>query len=68
MIGRNGKDRVDCLAQHPIVSKVVEDWDLVLEEICSPILENKGGGPEMGIAEMVRGVEKRRREGVESHR
>ena len=58
MIGRNGKDRIDSLVRHPIVSKVVEHWNLVLEEICSPILENKGGGLEMGIAEMVMGVEK----------
>ena len=58
LIGRDGEDRVDSLVRRPIVSKVVEDWNLVLEEICSPILENKGGGPEMGIAEMVMGVEK----------
>ena len=53
LIGRNRKDRIDSLVRHPIVSKVVEDWNL--EEICSPILENKGGGPEMGRVEMVMG-------------
>ena len=55
MIGRDGEDRIGSLVRHPIVSRVVEDWNLVSEKICSPVLENKGGGPEMGRAEMVMG-------------
>ena len=32
-------------------------WEIE-NKLTRPVLENKGGGPEMGIAEMVMGVEK----------